>query len=243
MNFDAKLSLILENQSQAGLCPKLWDSERLHEEIRDRLLEIAKDFAEQYEIENIEDITLTGSLANFNWTELSDIDLHLIVDYDKAGADKQLLTDYFKLAKTVWNNEHEIELCGHEVEVYVQDANEEHYSSGVYSLTNNEWIVEPRKQPDSKPDQREIDDKAESYITEIENLKIWTEEGDITDLIRDLKEKIKTMRKSGLMQGGEYSLENLVFKKLRNDGHLAKLNQLSKDAYNSKMSLDQCPTD
>jgi len=58
-----------------------------------------------------------------------------------------------------------------------------------------------------------------------------------------LKHKIKTMRQSGLRAMGEYSLENLVFKKLRNEGYLDKLSKLHKKSYDSRMSFDKCPTD
>lgn len=246
MDFQRKLSLILENYGQKELCPQLWENEKLYPAISKRLLEIADDFAAEHEIEKsqISDITLTGSLANYNWTELSDIDLHLIIDFNNIGSDKELLTDYFKLAKSAWNNNHDIQLCGHEVEIYVQDVAEKHYSSGVYSLLHDEWLAKPSERPTDVPDEKQVDDKAERYISEIDNLEKWAENGDdITDLVRDIKEKIRTMRKSGLMQGGEYSLENLVFKKLRNDGYLHKLNKLSKVAYDTKMSIDKCPTD
>jgi predicted nucleotidyltransferase len=134
MNFHQILSAVLENHSQPELNSKLWDSEDLRPQILKRLCDIADDFVVEYDIERdaIEDVILTGSLANYNWTECSDIDIHLIVDFSQIHSDVDLVAEYYKLAKTIWNNDHAITICGHEVELYVQDSTEKHYSTGVY---------------------------------------------------------------------------------------------------------------
>ena len=46
-----------------------------------------------------------------------------------------------------------------------------------------------------------------------------------------LKEKIHKMRKEGLQKGGEFSVGNLAFKKLRNDGYIEKLINVISEAY------------
>jgi predicted nucleotidyltransferase len=247
MNFDNALASILEDYAQPGLCPKLWDDEDLRPKIITKLCEIAEDFAEEYDIDRdyIQDVIFTGSLANYNWTEHSDIDLHLVVHFSQIHDDTEFAAAYYKLAKAVWNNDHDIQICGHEVELYVQDATEKHYSTGVYSLWDEDWLVKPKKGSGATPDKKQVDDKAEGYITQIDNLEtLADEEGtDVSEEVQDLKEKIRTMRKSGLQEGGEYSLENLVFKKLRNEGHLQRLSGLRKKAYDTRMSVEECPTD
>ena len=62
----------------------IWQSEeRIKHEVSSRLIQIAMDFLESLDIGQhvIKDITLTGSLANYNWTEFSDIDLHILLDF------------------------------------------------------------------------------------------------------------------------------------------------------------------
>ena len=43
------------------------------------------------------------------------------------------------------NDQHDILVKGHDVELYVQDESEPHHSTGVYSLLSNKWIEKPRK--------------------------------------------------------------------------------------------------
>ena len=135
------------------LNPVIWENPnspsdaRLHEDIRLRLIEISNKFIEHlgYDI-FIQDITMTGSLSNYNWSEYSDIDLHIMYDFNESGEEKELYQDLFKLKKTLFNSTHDITVKGYEVEVYVQDTNEQHISTGVYSVLYGEWIIEPSKE-------------------------------------------------------------------------------------------------
>ena len=98
-------------------------------------MEIAQDFYNSLETDaELKDVTFTGSLANYNWSKYSDVDLHLIVDYKDVNDDQDLVKDYFNAKKSIWNRNHDIFIDGYEVEVYVQDNNEPHTSSGVYSV-------------------------------------------------------------------------------------------------------------
>jgi hypothetical protein len=46
-----------------------------------------------------------------------------------------------------------------------------------------------------------------------------------------VKSKIMKMRKDGLAERGEFSVENLVFKKLRNEGYIQNLIDLISRSY------------
>jgi hypothetical protein len=52
-----------------------------------------------------------------------------------------------------------------------------------------------------------------------------------------LKEKFRTMRSAGLKKAGEYSIENLVFKELRNRGYLDKVNDYILSTQDENLSL------
>ena len=55
------------------LNPVLWNGGELKSEITEKLIEIAKVFQEFIGVElDVADYTLTGSNANFTWTEYSD---------------------------------------------------------------------------------------------------------------------------------------------------------------------------
>ena len=54
-----------------------------------------------------------------------------------------------------------------------------------------------------------------------------------------LKEKIKTMRQTGLEKAGIFSPENLAFKMLRRSNAIQKLHDVYIKAYDQALSLDQ----
>ena len=65
---------------------RLWDnSEHLHPQVKEKLLEVAKDFQEFLGVEDLQvkDITISGSNAAYSYTDKSDIDLHLVVNTTK----------------------------------------------------------------------------------------------------------------------------------------------------------------
>ena len=77
------LSTLVPNDK---LIPGIWDEkENFNPEVRQKLLKIAQDFFESLDLGvAIDDITVTGSGASYNWSKMSDIDLHILVDYRKV---------------------------------------------------------------------------------------------------------------------------------------------------------------
>jgi len=210
----------------------------MRDEIKKRLLEISNDFIESLGVEFfIHDIVLTGSLANYNWSQYSDVDLHILIDFEESKYEMDILKEFFDAKKNVWNEKHDIKIKGYDVEVYVQDVNEEHISSGVYSILHNKWIVEPKK---DKPniDDRKILEKGEEFGKRIDRLTQNPKEITI-DQLEDLRKKIKEFRQSGLESGGEYSYENLTFKLLRRNGYIQKLLKLKTQLKDMKLSIRQ----
>tara|TARA_R110002020_G_scaffold200272_4_gene402411 strand:- start:1009 stop:1944 length:936 start_codon:yes stop_codon:yes gene_type:complete len=225
------------------LNPKFWsENNELDDKIRDKLLKIAMDFFESLELEDIEvdDITLTGSLSNYNWSDFSDVDLHILVDFNEINAEKEFLVDYFRAKQSIWNKIHEIMIRGHEVEVYVQDTNEPHAATAVYSILNDEWIEEPSK-IDPKIDFKSISAKANFLMAEIDkacDMYCDREYEKTIEYVEKMRDKLKKFRKCGLDTGGEFSVENLAFKVLRRNGYLKKLSDLATKAYDKAMSMD-----
>ena len=216
-----------------------WQGEKLKSDIREQLLKIAREFIDTLTFKNliIEDIILTGSLANYNWCKSSDVDLHILIDYNKLGIDKDLLTDFFNLKRLAWNKSHDVKIYDHEVEVYIQDNDEPHYSTGIYSLVADEWIKKPTRE---KPqvDNAAVDQKSSSLMKDIDNLKRFEPEKAF-DMAIALKDKVKKMRQIGLEKGGVYSAENLAFKIVRRNGYLKKLNDIKNKAYDKNFSLPE----
>lgn len=210
----------------------------MRDEIKKRLIEVSNDFIESLGVEFfIHDIVLTGSLANYNWSQYSDVDLHILIDFEESKYEMDILKEFFDAKKNVWNEKHDIKIKGYDVEVYVQDVNEEHISSGVYSILHNKWIIEPEKE-NPNIDDRKILEKGEEFGKKIDHLT--KNPKDITiDQLEDLRKKIKEFRQSGLESGGEYSYENLTFKLLRRNGYIQKLLRLKTQLTDKKLSITQ----
>jgi predicted nucleotidyltransferase len=212
----------------------------MRDEIKKRLLEISNDFIEFLGIEFfIHDIVLTGSLANYNWSEFSDVDLHILIDFKETDYKLDILKEFFDSKKNLWNKNHDIKIKNYDVELYVQDVEEKHLSSGVYSVLHDKWLVTPEK-TNPKIDDRKIIEKGEEYANQIDDLISKSKNGeDVSEEIDSLKDKIKRFRQSGLDDGGEYSYENLTFKLLRRNGYIEKLINLKSEVTDKKLSITQ----
>lgn len=218
----------------------------MKKEIKDKLTEIADEFIDYLDLDVfIHDLILTGSLSNYNWSEYSDVDLHILVDMDELLTTKKMesdvfnkiVKDFFDGKKQLWNNTHDVTIKNFEVELYVQDIDEPHVSSGVYSVLHNEWVVNPSPNKEDI-DEDKILEKGVYFAKQIDSLiDTKTQNEDTIKQINSLKDKIKKFRQSGLEKGGEYSYENLTFKLLRRNGYIKKLMDLKNTITDKKLSL------
>jgi len=217
---------------------KFWDGLNLRPEVRDKLLEIGYIWAEFAKIPSnaIQDIILVGGNANYNYTEYSDLDLHLVVDKDEiTDCQTDFLDDFLRDKKRLWALTHDVNLYGQPVELYAQDIDDPvPKNQGTYSVLNGWWIQEPRKQYVDFSDPL-LKQKVRDMMERIDDL-IDTQADDIT-VLNKLKEKIRTMRGSAIQRGGEFALENLVFKELRNRGYLDKLSNYIRTIEDRNLSL------
>lgn len=221
------------------LNPKLWDNFELDGEVREQLIKIAQDFYESTELKaDVKDIILTGSLSNYNWSEkYSDYDLHILIDFDDVDDNVELVKKFADAAKKNWNDEHDIKIKGYEVEVYIQDIDEPHKSSGIFSLLNDKWNVRPEK-VEFEPDEDALKEKSKSVMMAVDGLEEEVDEDKYEKFHEKLNkvwDKIKNYRKSGLEEeGGELSLGNLVFKLLRRNGYIEKIMKLKRESYDKQ---------
>lgn len=214
---------------------------QLRKEVREKLLQTANEFIDFIGVPLlIEDVIFTGSLANYNWSEYSDIDLHVVCDFIQfSDTELSLYEELFKVKKTIFNTNHDIKIFGYEVELYVQNASEAHFSSGVYSVLYDEWDVKPEKE-DSNIDTKILKSKINHWKSQIDTVVDNATEKDIDEAreyIKKFKEKLKKYRSSGLKKEGEYSYENLVFKYLRRSDYLEKLFNLENNLLDKELSL------
>jgi hypothetical protein len=217
------------------LNPKIWNDDVLDIEVAAKLEDIADAFQKFIGIDlNVVDYTITGSNANYTWTNYSDLDLHIIV----KGAPSEEARELFNAKKALWAEQHTITIKGLPVECYVQGEDEPHHSTGVYSIAKNKWLVEPKK---VKPtlDDAAIEAKKDAVLAQIEQALLSKD----LDRLRTVKDKITQMRKAGLERAGEWSVENLVFKILRNLGLIDQITEKIRELEDAELSLEQQTTD
>ena len=210
---------------------KLWENNTMRPEVRSKLLEIAKAFYKFVGVDlNISDITVTGSNSAYTYTEHSDLDLHLIVEGAPSDEEREL----YDAKKGLWNEQHDIFIRGLPVEVYIQGSDDEHHSSGVFSVLNEEWLTTPSN------DEPTIDD-----VSVAQKVRYLTREikGAINDSDRTKADAVKTrlakMRKEGLAETGEWGAENIAYKTLRNKGLIDALSDHIRHLQDQELSLEQ----
>jgi putative chitinase len=217
------------------LNPRIWGrDEHLLPEVREKLLAIAEDFQEFLGVEdlNIQDITVSGSNAAYSYTKNSDIDLHLVV----TMPDDPVYQELFTAKKYQYNDEHNIKIGGADVELYVQPADQAHHSQGIYSVKDGKWIQVPQRK------RAQIDDTCVRDKTADLDSRIHAAiKSRNVEVISTLWDKIKTMRKSGLEQHGEFGCENISFKLLRNSGCIKLLKDAMMAAQDRELSLREAP--
>ena len=231
-----------------SLHPRFWnDEQHLDMHIRRALLVIAKDFIDEYNLGEyaIDDIIMTGSLANYNWSEeFSDIDLHIVMDTTQLSEDPSLAKSISDAMRNVWNKTHtDISVGGFPVELYIQDSHEPHKSSGVYSLLNDEWKTSPSLDKLSgEIEEDEIKTRAAEYMNLIDEIEIRYNNIDplkMYHICSKLMDKIKSERASGLSNddAGELTTGNLIFKSLRRSGYIEKLIDIKRRCFDRARSI------
>lgn len=221
------------------LNPLIWDGEEMRLDVRVTLLKSALAFVEFLEVPDlkIQGVQFVGSNASFNYTDYSDCDVHIIIDFDESPC-PELAENFFQTKKTLWNKIHDgVTVRGYKVELYAEDIKNPTKASGMYDLLNGAWIKKPAKEEPSF-DSAAVTAKVEALANEIDAICAAGDKEDVNDMF----DILRTMRKAGLMQAGEFSTENLAFKTIRNLGYIDKLSAARVKAQDKELTLDrECP--
>lgn len=215
---------------QAVLCPAVWEEFALLPQVEGVLNTVAADFLDDLGIEEITvaDIVIVGSLAGYNYTSQSDLDLHILLPYSQFPGLPEIIAGFFDAKRKIWNELHAITVDSHEIEIYVEDsATSDNVSNGVYSLVNSTWVKIPAPEIGEIPPLEEVSQKAADWKERIDAALRTLEQGEdyaaVQVLIDGLWQEIYARRKAALAEQGLYGLDNLVFKALRNDGYIKAL--------------------
>lgn len=222
------------------LNPKLWENNQLRPEVEEKLDNIVDQFILELQNNDIPikvlDARLVGSNASFNYTDNSDLDVHIVANFADTSCDVPVLNLLYNYFKKNFNDKYEISIHGVPVELYVEDMDSSSVSNGIYSLYKREWIKFP--EPIEVPD-IDITDVfipyEEKYKEIINNLDI--------EKASDLIDELYLLRKDSISTDGEYGEGNLVFKEFRNRGYLDNLKQLLVDETSKELSLESLNED
>jgi predicted nucleotidyltransferase len=237
-----KLKTDIEIEYHKNLNPQFWLNNHLKSNIRKNLLNLAKFYFKQLDLGvELKDIIFTGSLANYNYTNLSDIDLHLVIDYKELTDDEDFAKEFFGDKRAIWADSNQIEIYGYPVEIYVQDKNQldESYKGmgAMYSLLKNKWIKKPKyKLPDV--DKHLITQKVNKYLDILNKISIMKDSIKKVDSYNKVFEKIRDDRRKATKEEGEFSIDNLVFKVLRNKKVFDVVRNNKKEIVNNVFSIN-----
>lgn len=214
------------------LNPLLWEGLKIKPEVKNSLLKIANHFYKFLEVNSLPmDIVIAGSQVNYNYTQYSDIDLHLIFDFSKIECDEPI-EELFDAKRKLWKLQHDIKIYGINVEPYAEDINKLAVSS-YYSLIKDQWIKKPVFK-EIKYDVAKVNALAEKWNILID---FAIQQQDLS-LAKNIKKLLFDYRKAGLKLHGEFGTPNLVFKSLRNSEKLKLLIDLVNQLEDQYLSID-----
>lgn len=219
------------------LNPKLWQQDgTLRTEVHDKLIEIQDQFIEELNENNIPvavlDAWIVGSNASYNYTDQSDLDLHIIVDSSASSCDAAVLQILYNYFKSNFNSKYDISIHGIDVELYIEDVNSNAVSNGIYSLQQDKWIKKPIKAdiPEVQLDSELLQTWVDKYNNVVAGVSAQTAQSLVNELY--------LLRKQSLATEGEYGQGNLIFKEFRNNGYLDKLKEIAAGDKSKELSLE-----
>lgn len=219
------------------LNPKIWNGFELKPDVQDKLMEIVEYFKECCNIPlEIADIHLVGSNASYNYTQYSDIDLHIVVNFDLIDIPDDVLELAYNTEKASFNSTYDITIKGINTEIYVENIKSGTMSNGIYSVMYSKWIKKPLKLDDiPKIEFGDELDKWKSYIDKA------LKSNDI-DKVKQTINALYMIRKNSIAIDGEYGKGNQIFKEMRNLGLLDDLKDKVNELMSSQLSLENFGT-
>lgn len=229
------MRLIEDFEIHSTLNPKLWNvtTKQLLPEVRQKIIDIVKHFEDYIEVPiEIVDVQIVGSNASYNYTNKSDIDVHIIANYEVITPETELLQTLYNEKKTSYNRKFDIEIRDLQVELYVQDIKTNVISNGIYSVCDNTWVKEPK--PINNFKQHNISKELEKWKTYVQNILSMND----VEKIKNAIDTLYLIRHNSIACDGEFSAGNQLFKEIRNLGLLNKLKDKLDELTSKELSLE-----
>ena len=213
------------------LNPKLWQGDRLQPDVESALIKIAQDFKRFIDIPfDVVDVRITGGQVSYFYTEHSDLDLHLVADFDSVNCDREA-AELFDTKRLLYKEKFQITARGIPVELYVENLDHPAVSA-AYSVMKRTWITRPQR--DIGPfDVNMIEHLTQVWDTVIRH-SLQSKDIKIARKTMDLLRKFRLL---GLKNQGEYSTANLVYKTLRNSNIIRNLQNFIDQEHDRTLSV------
>lgn len=217
------------------LNPKLFGKDgKLLFDVRQKLIEITRYFEEYIEVPiEVCDVQLVGSNVSYNYNSDSDLDVHIIANFDSQQAKPEILQALYDAKKRDFNKDYDIKVHGIEVEMYIQDVNANIMSNGIYSLCDNDWVKEPK--PIKSATKHNTEKEVEKW-TEIIKKAIASND---PDTIQQTINTLYLIRHNSIAIDGEYGKGNAIFKDIRSSGLLQRLKDAHYIAMSKELTLEE----
>ena len=219
--------------------------EVLKDKVRDKMLEIVDTFLADLKEQDIkikvDDILFIGSNASYNYTKDSDIDLHIVANTKAVDYPAEIGAAIYSAYRSLFNKSLDISIYDIPLELFVETEDSARVSNGVYSVKKNKWVKKPVEEDIPEYDKEalsklveEWEDKCKKLIDDIKADKL-DDEKKVVEMLEDIYDKL---RKKGVAKG-EYAIENLAFKELRNKGYLDQLKDYRNELTSKRLSLKE----
>jgi hypothetical protein len=219
-------------QDHAELNATYWKGDKMDPDVRAKLTKMGQDYFDdlQKKLPNIklQDILFSGSLANYNYTKSSDIDVHVVVDTSKVSCDKRVVSGYIMLMNKYEHETANLSVFDTPLQISLSTSAKE--TGGAYSLLNATWLNKP-VHPKPTYTKRELTEQVETYHLKITELQeAYTKNPATFDCERAkaLSYQLGNGRTAGLKRDGYSSIENNLYRILRSVGDLKILREIKK---------------
>jgi len=213
------------------LNPKLWKGNQLRPDIQSALIKIAQDFKKFIDVPfDIVDVRITGGQVSYFYTEHSDLDLHLICDFDSVACDREA-AEMFDAKRLLYKAKYDITANSIPVELYVENLDHPAVSAS-YSIIKRAWIKQPER--DVGPFDIDNIEKLSNVWATIIRHSLASKDAETAKKTMNLLRKFRHL---GLKTGGEYSTANLVYKTLRNSDLIKNLQNFIDQEHDRTLSI------
>lgn len=225
-----------ESYSNLHLNSAIWDGRGcLVDGVADKIKEIANQVIDDLNDNGIPirliDTWIVGSNAAYNYSEHSDLDIHLIVDMSVSD-NPQLLRTVYDYYKSSFNDKYDITIKGLNVEVYLEDMNTTSISKGIFSVGQDKWLRVP------VPDDYVYEVNLEPDLSNLKSEYMDLIAQDDKDKLQEFLDRLYICRKVSLAEDGEFGKLNLIFKEFRNLGYIDSIKSKINELTSKELSLE-----